>query len=43
MTVVKINETLITDNRTALKKKQKTSAQAVTGNMEKLLIKTFHV
>ena len=35
MTVVKVNETFITDNRTARKKKQKTYAQAVTENVEK--------
>ena len=35
MTVVKVNETFITDNRTARKKIQKTYAQAVTENVEK--------
>ena len=35
MTVVKVNETFITDNRTARKKKQKTYAQALTENVEK--------
>ena len=35
ITVVKVNETFITDNRTARKKKQKTNAQAVTDNVEK--------
>ena len=35
MTVIKVNETFITDNRTARKKKQKTYAQAVTENVEK--------
>ena len=35
MTVVKVNETFIIDNRTARKKKQKAYAQTVTENMEK--------
>ena len=35
MTVVKVNETFITDNRTARRKKQKTYAQAVTENVKK--------
>ena len=35
MTVVKVNETFITDNRTVRKKKQKTYAQALTENVEK--------
>ena len=35
MMVVKVNETFITDNRTARKKKQKTYAQALTENVEK--------
>ena len=40
MTVVKVNETFITDNRTARRKKQKTYAQAVTENV---LIKTLQL
>ena len=43
MTVVKVNETFITDNRTAGEKKQKTYAQALTENVEKTEIKTFFV
>ena len=43
MTVVKVNETFITDNRTAGEKKQKTYAQALSENVEKTEIKTFFV
>ena len=35
MTVVKVNETFITDNRRARKKKQKRYAQVVMENKEK--------
>ena len=35
MIVIKVNETFITDNRTARKKKPKAYAQAVTENVEK--------
>ena len=35
MSVIKVNKTFITDNRTGRKKKQNTHAQAVTENLEK--------